>query len=130
MEEDIKDNDQIGTLSYPVSLLYSDSHGLDNTHHHLFSAKGDSIGTILFGASFIPDKKEVIPAKKEEEPSAKAIKEEPQKKDEVKAAVAEIKEKTSVDPKAAPERLKEEGDDKEPERPSIINQKPEVKPTV
>ena len=54
MEEDIKHNDELGTLSYPLSLLL---HGLDTQEHHLFSGKtGESIGTILFGATFIPEK--------------------------------------------------------------------------
>jgi hypothetical protein len=54
MEEDIKHNDELGTLSYPLSLLF---HGLDTQENHLFSGKtGESIGTILFGATFIPEK--------------------------------------------------------------------------
>jgi len=48
MEEDIKNDDQLGTLTYPVSLLYVNSAGLQKAAHHLFSSSGDSIGTIFF----------------------------------------------------------------------------------
>lgn len=55
MEEDIKHDDLLGTLSYPLSLLYLSSAGLHKAPHHLFSPSGDSIGVIFFATSFIAD---------------------------------------------------------------------------
>ena len=108
MEEDMKDNDELAIINYPVTLLFNNCQGLATTPHYLFSKTGEAVGTLTLGCQYIADPKPEPPKVKEEPPK---IKEEAPKPKEDHPQAKEEPPK----PKEEPPKAKED-----PPKPPVV----------